>query len=72
MIRSTRRARRCAIEQRIRAGLYRKLGFAEVGSRVTVEQPDGYSAMPQRTMWRALLSDATWPNGALTVHSLPY
>src|ERR1019366_5557180 len=52
-----------------RAGLYRKLGFAEIISEVVVKQPDGCAPMPDRTMWQALHSHATWPDGAAIVHS---
>jgi hypothetical protein len=55
-----------------RAGLYRKLGFAEIISEVVVKQPDGCAPMPDRTMWQALYSHATWPDGAVIVHSLPF
>jgi predicted N-acetyltransferase YhbS len=55
-----------------RAGLYRKLGFAEIISEVVVKQPGGYAPMPDRTMWKALHSHATWPDGAVIVHSLPF
>jgi predicted N-acetyltransferase YhbS len=55
-----------------RAGLYRKLGFAEVASEVVVQQPNGYASMPQRTMWLALRERAPWPPGKLVVHSLPF
>ncbi len=37
-----------------------------------MKQPDGYRAMPDRTMWRSLQSDVTWPTGAVTVHGLPF
>jgi predicted N-acetyltransferase YhbS len=55
-----------------RADLYRKLGFAEVSDEVVVRQPGGYAPMPQRTMWRSLKPDRRWPDGKLTVHSLPF
>jgi predicted N-acetyltransferase YhbS len=55
-----------------RAGLYVRLGFADVASPVRVEQPGGYRPMPQRTMWRALDPEAAWPDGELTVLSLPF
>jgi len=55
-----------------RAGLYRKLGFLEVDSAVVVKQPDGYQAMPDRTMWHSLRPGATWPNGEVTIHGLPF
>lgn len=56
-----------------RAGLYRKLGFAEVRDKVTVEQAEGTAELPQLAMWRALhRSAAAWPPGPLTVHSLPF
>jgi predicted GNAT family N-acyltransferase len=55
-----------------RAGLYLRLGFADVASAVRVEQPDGYASIPQRTMWRALHPQRAWPAGELTVLSLPF
>ena len=55
-----------------RAGLYRKLGFAEVSEEVVVRQPVGYAPMPQRTMWRPLRPNACWPPGSVVVHSLPF
>ena len=55
-----------------RAGLYRKLGFAEVDDEVIVAQPDGYARMTQRTMWLGLHQDAIWPAGRVVVHSLPF
>lgn len=55
-----------------RAGLYRKLGFAEIRDEVLVQQPNGYAAMPQETMWRGLRKEVAWPSGKLVVHSLPF
>jgi predicted N-acetyltransferase YhbS len=55
-----------------RAGLYSRLGFAEINSVVRVEQPGGYRTMPQQTMWRPLRAGVRWPDGELTLHSLPY
>lgn len=55
-----------------RAGLYRKLGFARVEAEVIVQQPDGHARMPQRTMWRSLRTNATWPKGTVVIHSLPF
>lgn len=55
-----------------RAGLYRRLGFAGLDSEVVVRQPDGSAVMPQRTMWRALREQATWPEGSVVVDSLPF
>jgi predicted N-acetyltransferase YhbS len=55
-----------------RAGLYRKLGFADVEAEVRVRQPDGYAPMRDRTMWRALRPGANWPPGELVIHSLPF
>jgi predicted N-acetyltransferase YhbS len=55
-----------------RAGLYRKLDFAMLEGEVLVQQPDGWAAMPLRTMWRALHADAVWPRGSLRVNSLPF
>ena len=58
--------------QEDRAGLCRKLGFADVMSEVVVKQPDAYAPMPERTMWQALYSHAIWPDGTVIVHSLPF
>ena len=55
-----------------RAGLYGRLGFDEVEPPVLVQQPAGYAGMPMRTMRRALAQDASWPDGRLTVHGLPF
>jgi len=55
-----------------RAGLYRRLGFAEQERPVLVQQPDGYAEMPMVTMWRALTPGANWPRGDLTVQDLPF
>lgn len=57
---------------RDRAGLYRKLGFAEITADVSVRQPGGYRRMPQVSMSRGLRGDACWPDGAVVVHSLPF
>jgi GNAT superfamily N-acetyltransferase len=56
-----------------RAGLYEGLGFAYVTAAVTVEQPGGGgAAIGQRSMWRALAPGATWPDGPVSVLSLPF
>jgi predicted N-acetyltransferase YhbS len=55
-----------------RKGLYDRLGFEEVEPPVLVEQPGGHAEMPMRTMQRALAPDASWPDGHLTVHGLPF
>lgn len=55
-----------------RAGLYGKLGFRPVRAEVVVQQPDGYAAMPQLTMWRGLRPGASWPGGPVVVESLPF
>lgn len=55
-----------------RAGLYRRLGFVEIGDNVRVQQPEGLATMTQRTMWIALHDKATWPSGEVIVHSLPF
>jgi predicted N-acetyltransferase YhbS len=55
-----------------RAGLYRRLGFAEQEPPVRVQQRDGYAEMPMVTMWRALTPGAIWPRGQLTVQGLPF
>ena len=55
-----------------RVGLYARLAFVEIDDTVSVEQPDGFAPMPMRTMWRALHADASWPDGPVRVHSLPF
>jgi predicted N-acetyltransferase YhbS len=55
-----------------RAGLYRKLGFADVPGSVRVGQPACYVTIRDRTMWRGLQPDAQWPHGDLIVHGLPF
>ena len=55
-----------------RAGLYRKLGFTEVGATVSVEQPAGDVEMPMLTMWRALRPELSWPKGSVAVRCLPF
>ena len=55
-----------------RAGLYEGLGFRTIGSPVSVQQPHGFEAMPQRTMWCALRPGVSWPPGHVTVHGLPF
>jgi predicted N-acetyltransferase YhbS len=55
-----------------RMGLYERLGFTEVASPVSVQQPGGFAAMPQCTMRQALRAEAEWPTGPVVVHSLPF
>jgi predicted N-acetyltransferase YhbS len=55
-----------------RAGLYEGLGFRTIDSPVSVQQPHGFEAMPQRTMWCALRPGVSWPPGHVTVHGLPF
>ena len=55
-----------------RAGLYARLGFAEVQAPVSVRQPLGVATMTQRTMWRGLGDDSVWPAGPVLVDSLPF
>jgi hypothetical protein len=55
-----------------RMGLYPKLGLVEIEDDVRAAQPGGYAPMPQRTMWRALSTDASWPRGEVVVHDLPF
>jgi len=55
-----------------RADLYQRLGFTEITSPVSVQQPDGFEQMSLRTMWHPLRADATWPAGSVVVHSLPF
>ncbi|HEY6399009.1 MAG TPA: GNAT family N-acetyltransferase [Solirubrobacteraceae bacterium] len=55
-----------------RIGLYLNVGFHEIRAEVHVKQPHGYAAIPERTMWRALRPDRSWPCGPLVVHSLPF
>jgi predicted N-acetyltransferase YhbS len=55
-----------------RAGLYERLGFAEIAAPIEVEQPEGFVPAPQMMMWRALEPGASWPAGAVTLHDLPF
>ena len=55
-----------------RAGLYERLGFATITSAVRVEQPHGFEPMTQRTMWRTLRQNRSWPEGDVTVYDLPF
>lgn len=55
-----------------RVGLYGRLGFTEVTSPVSVQQPSGLAAMPQCTMWQALRAGAEWPSGRVVVRGLPF
>ena len=55
-----------------RVGLYERLGFATITSPVSVQQPNGFESMTQRTMWQALRHDVSWPPGHVTIHDLPF
>ena len=55
-----------------RAGLYYRLGFADVEGPVIVEQPSGEVEMPLRMMWRGLADEAHWPPGPVVLRSLPF
>jgi GNAT superfamily N-acetyltransferase len=56
-----------------RAGLYRKLGFADIDAPVRVEQPGGPVTMhPDVAMWRALRAGAAWPAGRVALLGLPF
>jgi predicted N-acetyltransferase YhbS len=55
-----------------RVELYRRLRFAVVDAEVLVWSGGGDVAMPMRTMWRALRSGATWPDGRVAVQSQPF
>lgn len=55
-----------------RMGLYIRFGFAEVAAEVLVEHDGGQLAMPMHAMWRALRPGATWPAGAVVLHSPPF
>jgi predicted N-acetyltransferase YhbS len=55
-----------------RMGLYRRIGFEEVADEVLVESGTGQTAMPMRTMWRALRPGAAWPEGPIAVQSRPF
>jgi GNAT superfamily N-acetyltransferase len=56
------------------AGLYRRLGFAEVPGRVFVDQPDGTVEISGAgvTMWRPLKAGAELPDGVVKVDGLPF
>jgi predicted N-acetyltransferase YhbS len=55
-----------------RMGLYERLGFVEITSPVSVQQPDGVERMPQRAMWRPLSEGTAWPPGPVALQSLPF
>ena len=55
-----------------RAGLYRKLGFAELQSPLEVLQPRGRAVVPQLAMWRRLTASRDWPAGPAVLQSLPF
>jgi predicted GNAT family N-acyltransferase len=55
-----------------RRGLYERLGFAELGWPVTVEQADGVTVMPLRAMTTALRPESSWPAGPVALHGLPF
>lgn len=56
-----------------RAGLYRKLGFADIEPPIRVEQPGGPVTMnPDVAMWRALRAGAVWPDGQVALLGLPF
>jgi predicted N-acetyltransferase YhbS len=56
-----------------RAGLYTKLGFANVDAPVEVGQTgDRRVAMPLDTMWRPLRPGASWPDGPVSLPGLPF
>lgn len=56
-----------------RAGLYERLGFSVIAAPVRVGQPTGFEPMTaQLTMSRPLAAGASWPDGPVTVHGLPF
>lgn len=55
-----------------RVGLYTRLGFVEITLPVSVKQAHSFETMPMRTMWFALHPDASWPDGPVRVHGLPF
>ena len=56
-----------------RAGLYTKLGFAQVDAPVEVGQTgDRRVAMPLDTMWRPLRPGVSWPDGPVSLPGLPF
>jgi hypothetical protein len=55
-----------------RVGLYARLGVAGIHHPVSVCQPNGFAAMPMRTMWRQLREAAAWPDGPIRVLDLPF
>ena len=55
-----------------RVGFYLPLGFVEIADAVHVEQPVGRTAMPLRTMGRALRDGASWPEGPVALQTLPF
>jgi predicted GNAT family N-acyltransferase len=51
---------------------YRGHGFAEVPGPVLVDQPSGAVEMPWVTMWRPLKHGATFGDGIVKLHGLPF
>ncbi|MFI9048297.1 GNAT family N-acetyltransferase [Streptomyces sp. NPDC053427] len=51
--------------------LYQRLGWHALSQDVQVEQPEGPVVMPLRTMWTPLHDDASAPEGAVRLLSLP-
>ena len=52
--------------------LYRRHGFAEVPGPVLVDQPSGVVEMPWVTMWRPLKRGASFADGVVKLHGLPF
>jgi predicted N-acetyltransferase YhbS len=55
-----------------RIGLYRRFGFEVVHADVLVGHDGDRIVMPMHTMWRALTTDANWPDGRVEVDGPPF
>ena len=54
------------------ATIYRRVGFAEIGSPVQAEQQGRPVEVPMTAMWRVLHDQAGWPEGQVRVLGLPF
>lgn len=54
------------------ATIYRRVGFADIGSPVQAEQQGRRAEVPMTAMWRALHGEGGWPAGQVRVLGLPF
>jgi predicted N-acetyltransferase YhbS len=55
-----------------RVGLYERLGFSQVGSPISVRQPNGFVDNASAHDVVSLHPQASWPTGIVIVHDLPF